>query len=383
MNKFFITMCFFTLFFSNYAYAQSTQNNKFLISSRSEVIFYKNFSGPIRENTNKEEKLYLSNLYLNIEGDLFNRSNFIVEFQPITSDLYTLGGFISIAESLEGIANDSSEELVNERAKQIDDIVTTTIGELDSISENVNFERIQVSHQFDNNTSIDLGRLRNPFSYWDDFSLFRNISAAKTDPISLEVQLRRTDYGAVYNKNLLNNLNLSFGVLSGAKHYRDETAFRDLDFVTKIDYNDKKFDIGLSYYNREIFDSKLIHATGIHFRKQLTYDFTIIGEYIYIINNDIDINTKSFYIQGNYDLSELLLEGLRSNIFLESYNSNLLKVDLDEDVNYRFAGTYLQSSFGFIYAFSRKLDLGAQLIYGKDEEGSDVVKTALKIDLKL
>ena len=42
-----------------------------------------------------------------------------------------------------------------------------------------------------------LGRARNPFGFWDDYSLFRNLSALKTDPVSLGVALRRADQGVV------------------------------------------------------------------------------------------------------------------------------------------------------------------------------------------
>ena len=63
------------------------------------------------------------------------------------------------------------------------------------------------------------------------------------------------------------------------------------------------------------------------------------------------------------------------------YDSNLLDADLDE-TDYRFAGTYFQSSTELIYVYNRNIDLGAKLLGGADEEGSGFFKVALKMDAK-
>ena len=71
------------------------------------------------------------------------------------------------------------------------------------------------------------------------------------------------------------------------------------------------------------------------------------------------------------------------NVFIESYNSDLLKIDLEGDLAYGNKGTNLQSSFGFLYAITREVDFGIQALIGRDEEGSDTIKAAIKLDVKL
>jgi hypothetical protein len=38
-----------------------------------------------------------NNIFLNLEGSLDEKTDFIIEYQPLTSDLYLLGGFLTIA----------------------------------------------------------------------------------------------------------------------------------------------------------------------------------------------------------------------------------------------------------------------------------------------
>jgi hypothetical protein len=79
-----------------------------------------------------------------------------------------------------------------------------------------------------------------------------------------------------------------------------------------------------------------------------------------------------------------LVEGLRWNIFLESYNSDLLKVDLDDEdeLDYEYAGTYFQFSNGFVYSVNRNFNIGGHFVYGLDEEGDAFRSFALKFDLR-
>ena len=49
------------------------------------------------------------NIFLNLEGGLGKRADFINEYQPLTSDLYLLGGFLTIAEALEGIGLEEAD----------------------------------------------------------------------------------------------------------------------------------------------------------------------------------------------------------------------------------------------------------------------------------
>ena len=105
----------------------------------------------------------------------------------------------------------------------------------------------------------------------------------------------------------------------------------------------------------------------------MTYDFTVLGEFILMDNDHLGVETRGFYVQRNYDLSESWVDGLRWNTFFEVYDSSLLNADLDA-TTYPFAGTYLQSSTELIYAYNRSIDLGA------DEEGGPFFKVALKMD---
>ena len=76
--------------------------------------------------------------------------------------------------------------------------LSAKIRELDRASTIANFERAQISFFIGDRFGIELGRVRKPFGFWDDYySLFRNLSALKTDPVSLGVALRRADQGVV------------------------------------------------------------------------------------------------------------------------------------------------------------------------------------------
>ncbi len=129
-------------------------------------------------------------------------------------------------------------------------------------------------------------------------------------------------------------------------------------------------------------DSEPSNAFGLSYRYRPTYNLTLLGEFITIDNEDIDISTQGFYIQGNYDLSDYVTDRLRLNMFFETYDSDLLDIDLEEGLNYRFAGTYFQATTGFVYAYNRNVDLGAKILTGADEEGDFFFKAAVKIDAK-
>ena len=293
--------------------ANEEEIDDLLLSGRMELIHLHSFTGPIREGAKEKSRFYFNNIFFNLEGSLGPRTDFIIEYQPLISDLYSLGGFLTIAEALEGIGIDEADQ----RKVQIDSLITDKIRELDKASEKASFERAQISY-FGDRFGITVGRVRNPFGFWDDFSLFRNLSALKTDPVSLGVALRRADLGLVVFGDAW-SFSYELGVLQGANTFANE---------------------------------------------------------------DIDISTQGFYIQGNYDLSDYVADGLRLNMFFETYDSDLLHIDLEEGLDYRFAGTFFQASAGLVYAFNRNIDLGAQILSGADEEGDPFFKTSIKIDAK-
>lgn len=349
-----------------------------LLSGRMEIINFHNFTGTIRERVKEKNRFYFNNVFLNLEGNLGEKADFIIEYQPLTSDLYLLGGYLTIAEALEGIGLEEADE----RKKQIDQLITAKIRELDSASEKASFERAQISFLIGDQFGVKLGRIRNPFGFWDDYSLFRNLSALKTDPISLGVALRRADLGiGVFGEALGTSYEL--GILQGENTLTNKDIDNYKDVVIKLGRSLGPLDLAANAYLHDVGrDSEPSNALGLSYRYRATYNLTLLGEFISIKNEDIDIATRGFYIQGNFDLSDYLVDGLRWNMFFETYDSDLLNIDLEKGLDYRFAGTYIQTSTGFAYAYNRNIDLGAKILSGADEEGDPFFKAAVKIDVK-
>jgi hypothetical protein len=351
-----------------------------LLSVRIEMIEYASVIAPVRENTEQRDRFYFNNIYINLEGYLNPKTNCIVEFQALTSELYLFGGFITVVDSLEGMGTGEP----GSRQRAISDLVHYHIQEIDAASEKPNFERVRIDFALHDMFSIKIGKVRNPFGFWDDYSLFRNLSFIKTDPISLGVPLRRTDMGCIVYGNLIGKyLSYELGVLDGEYVFKNKDGNSSKDFVSSLGTSFYKIDFGINYY---VHDVGAAHGSpygvGVHFRYRIIDALTLLGEAIYIKNDVNDIETKSTYLQVNYDLSSLLLEGLRWNMFLEAYNSDLLKIDLEPDLDYKYAGTYFQASMGFVYSLSRNIDFGIQAITGTDEEGDPILKGAFKIDAK-
>jgi hypothetical protein len=376
---------FFTLSFS--LLAQEGDEDHFNISGRVEGMYLQNLTGVIRETTEEKNRFYFNNIYLNIEGSFSERMDYIVEFQPKTSDIYQLGGFVFIAEALQGIGSDPDEE-ADERQLQIVELVTEKISELDEASNHSSFERVQFNYLYDDRFGIKLGRVRNPFGFWDDYSLFRNLSGLKTDPVTIGVSMRRTDIGGVIYGNLFNyHLNYEFGVFNGENTFRNVDSNNYKDIAAKIGLKWNRIDFGVNYYVHDVDNQGLSappFAAGMYFRFPISHDITILGEVIYLENEEEKIITRGAYLQSNFNLSGLLVEGLRWNIFLESYNSDLLKVDLDDEdeLDYEYAGTYFQFSNGFVYSVNRNFNIGGHFVYGLDEEGDAFRSFALKFDLR-
>jgi len=354
-----------------------------LLSTRLEIIEYANILNPVREHTSQFHRLYFNNIYINLEGDIHSNINFIVEFQALTSELYLLGGFVTVADSLEGIGNPDKSDLTV-RAKKISKNINKHIKSIDSASQRPNFERALINFDLYNIFGIKLGKVRNPFGFWDDYSLFRNLSLGKTDPISLGVPLRRTDLGLLFYGQLLGKyLTYNVGVLDGENIFKNEDSNKHKDLVLNLGTSFHRFDLGINGYTHNTgASSGTPYAVGFYLRYRMTNNLTLLGEVNYIKNERLDISTNSVYLQINYDLSGMVAEGLRWNSFLESYHSGLLEIDLEPDLDYVFAGTISQVSTGFLYALNRNLDLGMQFITGADEEGEEIAKVAFKVDAK-
>ena len=363
--------------------AERMGDDELLLSGRVELIDLHNFTQTIRSASVENNRFYFNNIFLNLEGPLGDRADFIVEYQPLVSELYLLGGFLTIAEALEGIGTGEDEFIVDDPRKvEVDSLVTTKISELDEASRRPSFERAQVNFYLGDRFGIKLGRVRNPFGLWDDYSLFRNLSALKTDPVSLGVALRRADLGFIAFGRV-GDFKYEAGMLQGQNTLTNKDANEYKDAVFKLERTWGTLDVAANLYLHNIGeDAEPSSARGLSYRYRATYNLTLLGEFITIENEDIDILTRGFYVQANYDLSERLKEGLRWNTFFETYDSDLLDVDLEEGLDYRFAGVYFQATTGFVYAYNGNIDVGANLITGADEEGDRFYKIAAKIDAR-
>lgn len=352
-----------------------------LLSSRFELIQYSNFGGKIREVKPEENRLYFSNVYLNLEGGISDNSDFILEMQAETSDLYLLGGFVTIADSLEGIGSDEGEVL-NERQTQVSELVRGHLQNITRSEDDIKFERANIDYQFGDSLGMKVGSIRIPFGFWDDYSLLRNLSAGKTDPVTMGVQLRRADMGAlVYSDFGVSTFKYELALVYGEEVFEVTDSDSSRDLVMKVGGRVNKLDFGVNTYLRDMDNIGDVYALGLYYRYRWNTRLTILGESVYMRNETERLHTRFSYVQGNYDLGDSIA-GLRWNFFLESYNSDLLKVDLDEDVTYEFAGTHIQLSTGLMYAHTRNIDMGVQYISGADEEGDLTSRFTAKLDVR-
>jgi hypothetical protein len=295
-----------------------------------------------------------------------------------------LGGFVHVAEALQGIASDPENE-PSERQIQVVNLIAERFAELDSASSHPSFERVQADFRYNDMLRLRIGRVRNPFGFWDDYSLFRNLSALKTDPVSIGVSLRRTDLGAILHGSFMHNaINYDLGILNGENVFHNSNINGKHDFVVRLGGHLGRFDIGANYYVHDFDDSSIIppFAAGLYFRLPLGYHFTLLGEGIYMENKEEMLITRGAYLQSNFNFSGLLVDGLRWNLFMEYYDSDLLKIDFDEDVDYTYKGSYMQLSNGLLYALMRDVDVGIQVVKGFDEEGDDFMSWAAKFDIR-
>ena len=352
-----------------------------LLSSRFELIQYSNFDGRIREVKPEANRLYFSNVYLNLEGGINESADFILEMQAETSDLYLLGGFVTIADSLEGIGSDEGEVL-NERQAQVSALARSHLQNITRSEDDIKFERANIDYQINDFLGVKLGSVRIPFGFWDDYSLLRNLSAGKTDPITMGVQLRRADMGAVlYSDIAASTFKYEMAVVYGEEVFEITDGDSKRDLVLKLGGRINKLDFGVNSYLRDMDNLGDVYALGLYYRYRWNARLTLLGESVYMRNEIEDLQTRFSYIQGNYDLGDSVA-GLRWNFFLESYNSDLLKADLEEDISYEFAGTHIQLSSGVMYAYSRNIDMGMQYISGVDEEGDLISRFTAKLDVR-
>ena len=380
MNKLIVVLLFLTLVFINKANSESIMDD-WLYSARFEVIEYSNFEGQIRETDSAENRLYFNNIYLNVEGSLSDNTDFILEYQAKTSDLYLLGGFVTLADSLEGIGSDEDETL-NARQAQVAALAKKHLDNITQSENDIKFERAHIDYAFNSSIGVKLGNLRIPFGFWDDYSLLRNLSAGKTDPITIGVQLRRTDMGALlYGKLPNSDIRLEAALVYGEEVFEASDNDDKKDLIFKVGTRISKLDVGFNTYLRDVSHVGDVYAVGVYYRYRVSSRFTLLGENVFMRNKEEQLHTRFWYLQGNYDLGDSWA-GVRWNFFIEGYNSDLLKADLEEDVSYEFAGTHIQLSSGLMYAYSRTIDMGFQYISGLDEEGDLTSRFTAKLDIQ-
>jgi hypothetical protein len=360
--------------------ADDISYDSLILSGRIELIEYLSYKKPISEEKQENHRFYFNNIYINLEGYLHNSISYIVEFQALTSYLYLFGGFVTVAESLEGMDTETT------RQQEINNRVIEQLEEIREASQKPNFERAMLDFNIHPAFGIKLGKVRNPFGFWDDFSLFRNLSFIRTDPVTLGVPIRRTDMGGLLYGSLFGRyFTYELGILDGEFVFKNYDTDKKKDAVVHLETHFSRIDFGVSGYIHDAqkeWKNGSSFAGGVNLRFRMTDRLTFLGEYIHMINKPYDLTTRGGYGQINYDLSDLVTDGLRLNLFFEVYNSDLTKIDLDEDSSYRFQGSYIQGSAGFLYTLSRNIDFGLQAITGLDEDGDKFVKGAFKVDAK-
>lgn len=346
---------------------------KLLLSGRLEMLHYLNAVKPIRQGEDSHGRFYFNNIYLNLESYIHPKIHVIVEFQALTSDLYMLGGFVTVSDSIAQTTGPAS--------LAIRSLVSNQLQNIEEASEKPSFERIQIDFALSRGFSIRLGKVRNPFGFWDDYSLLRNLSFVKTDPVTLGVPLRRTDLGGIiYGRILGKHLTYEIGLLSGEYFFSNRNSNDKLDLILKLGSSFGRADIAAHLYIRDAeFSPNPSHALGFSFRLRPSRSLTLLGEFVYMKNTTLDLESWSAYLQANWNLSETVLTGLRLNIFIEYYESALLEIAYGSEDD----SDHLQISAGLLYAINRHLDLGLQVITGIDQDGDAILKTAVKIDAKI
>lgn len=372
------------LSFSANSSAFDSDDMAWLFSGRAELIQYSSFSGRIREEEPESHKLYLNNIYFNLEGTVTENLDFMIEYQAKTDDLYLLGGFVTIADSLEGIGSDPDEEdePLNARQFQVFKLARAHLQDVTSSKDDVKFERLNLDYSWGRRSGVRLGSVRVPFGLWDDYSLLRNLSAGKTDPITLGVQLRRADVGVLtYGEVPQSKLKYEVALLYGESTFDTADSDNNRDAVIRLSGKWPKLDLGFNAYIRDANDFNQTYSVGAFYRYQYSRKLTLLGEGVYSRNDEEDLTTYFAYIQGIYDMADYK-PGMRFNFFIESYHSDLLEADLDDNVGYVFAGTHIQLSTGLLYSFDRNIEAGFQVISGFDEEGDSTLRAAAKLDVR-
>ena len=350
-------------------------DDELLISGRMEMIYFHNFTDRLRVNATERSRFYFNNIFLNFEGGLGPKAEFIIEFQPLTSDLYLLGGFLTIAEALEGIGvenADDRKELINNR-------IRSSIRELDEASGKPSFERASVTFYFDERSGISLGRMRNPFGFWDDYSAFRNLSALKTDPISLGVSLRRAGQGMILFSDR-RSFELKAGVLLGVNTLANKDENNAKDLVFRIGHRGRSLDLAANVYYHD-FGPELNTAYGLSYRYRATYNLTLLAN----SSRSATTGSRSRRAGSTYRGITTSVAGPRACAGTCSSRPTTPTCSTSTSSRrppIRLKGTYLQSAGGLAYAFDRSIDLGAKLLFGADEEGDSFVKAAVKVDAK-
>jgi len=185
----------------------------------------------------------------------------------------------------------------------------------------------------------------------------------------------------VYGKLPNSDIRLEAALVYGEEVFEASDNNDKKDLIFKVGTRISKLDVGFNTYLRDISRVGDVYAVGVYYRYRVSSRFTLLGENVFMRNKEEQLHTRFWYLQGNYDLGDSWA-GVRWNFFIEGYNSDLLKADLEEDVSYEFAGTHIQLSSGLMYAYSRTIDMGFQYISGLDEEGDLTSRFTAKLDIQ-
>ncbi|MFA6455358.1 MAG: hypothetical protein WCW40_00950 [Bacteroidota bacterium] len=209
-----------------------------------------------------------------------------------------------------------------------------------------------IQHELPLNSQLTLGQFRNPFGYFDPFTVSHSTTkstALAPDTLMPEFKLRDLDVG-LYWESQGEMVTFGFGVTNGngINELKDDNNFKDLVGHAVVSFGELQVGVN-GYYGRKnalnsngtisSYSSVEVTAAGV---EAMAYvgDATIAMEVL--VRNYGTLHSAGSYLTMNYDLSSLI-STLRTTSRLELFDPNIHGMS-DESV---------QWAQGFLYTISR------------------------------
>lgn len=218
-----------------------------------------------------------------------------------------------------------------------------------------------VQHDLPFNGRLTLGQFRNPFGYFDPFTVSHSIT--KSTPLSPDsampqFMLRDLDVGVFWEST---GSEFSYGLAivngNGINTLKDDNNFKDI--IGHMLYSFGDFQVGANgYYGRKnsllpgggikSYSNVSVIAAGIE-AMAFVGDATIASEVL--IQEYGSLRTIGGYVTMNYDLGNTLA-GLRATSRIEAFDPNRAIINNE----------HLQWSQGFLYSISRGYQAKFELV---------------------